>query len=112
MPPPVVGSSNGSSSAAAPVVVASSTATPSMDTLEITPLGAGQEVGRSCVILKFRGRTVMFDCGIHPAHTGMTALPFFDHLSTADLTNVDLLLVTHFHLDHSGAVPYLIGRTD
>mmetsp|Transcript_15733 Transcript_15733/g.13392 ORF Transcript_15733/g.13392 Transcript_15733/m.13392 type:complete len:84 (+) Transcript_15733:3-254(+) len=25
---------------------------------------------------------------------------------------IDLLLVTHFHLDHSGAVPYLIGRTD
>ncbi|KAF4668755.1 Integrator complex subunit 11 [Perkinsus chesapeaki] len=105
------------SSAAAPVVVLPSESTTpgvaaSMDTLEITPLGAGQEVGRSCVILKFRGRTVMFDCGIHPAHTGMTALPFFDHLSTAELTNIDLLLVTHFHLDHSGAVPYLIGRTD
>ena len=80
------------------------------DTLEIVPLGAGQEVGRSCVLLKFRGRTVMFDCGIHPAYSGMTALPYFDAI--ADWSEVDLCLVTHFHLDHSGAVPYLLGRSD
>ena len=80
------------------------------DVMEITPLGAGQEVGRSCVMLKFRGKQVMFDCGIHPAFTGMASLPFFDHVP--DMSAVDLCLVTHFHLDHSGAVPYLIGRTD
>jgi cleavage and polyadenylation specificity factor subunit 3 len=80
------------------------------DTLEIIPLGAGQEVGRSGVILKFRGRTIMFDCGIHPAFTGMTALPYFDSIS--DWSEIDLCLITHFHLDHSGAVPYLIGRSE
>ncbi|CAK9003111.1 unnamed protein product, partial [Durusdinium trenchii] len=51
------------------------------DVLEITPLGAGAEVGRSCCIVRFRGK-------------------------------VDLLLVTHFHLDHSGAVPYFVSRTE
>ena len=80
------------------------------DTLEIIPLGSGQEVGRSCVLLKFRGRTIMFDCGIHPAFTGMTALPYFDAIS--DWSEIDLCLITHFHLDHSGAVPYLIGRSE
>lgn len=29
------------------------------DILQVRPLGAGQEVGRSCVILKFRGKTIM-----------------------------------------------------
>ncbi len=29
------------------------------DTLEIIPLGAGGEVGRSCVLLKYKGKTVM-----------------------------------------------------
>jgi cleavage and polyadenylation specificity factor subunit 3 len=29
------------------------------DLMEITPLGAGNEVGRSCIILKFKGKTVM-----------------------------------------------------
>lgn len=38
--------------------------------VEIIPLGAGQEVGRSCFILKYLSKTVMFDCGIHPAHSG------------------------------------------
>jgi cleavage and polyadenylation specificity factor subunit 3 len=79
------------------------------DLLEITPLGSGAEVGRSCVIVRFRGKVIMFDCGIHPAHSGMSALPYFDHISPAE---VDLLLVTHFHLDHSGSVPYFVNRTE
>lgn len=79
------------------------------DVLEITPLGAGAEVGRSCCIVRFRGKVVMFDCGIHPAHSGMSCLPYFDHINPAE---VDLLLVTHFHLDHSGAVPYFVNRTE
>ena len=76
--------------------------------LEITPLGAGNEVGRSCIILKFKGKTVMFDCGIHPALTGLNALPCFDEI---EVNTVDLLLVTHFHLDHSGALPYFLTKT-
>jgi len=79
------------------------------DVLEITPLGAGAEVGRSCCIVRFRGKVVMFDCGVHPAHSGMSCLPYFDHINPAE---VDLLLVTHFHLDHSGAVPYFLSRTE
>lgn len=79
------------------------------DLLEITPLGAGSEVGRSCCVVRFRGKTVMFDCGIHPAHSGMSTLPYFDHINPAE---VDLLLVTHFHLDHSGSVPYFVNRTE
>lgn len=79
------------------------------DTLEITPLGAGNEVGRSCVLMKFKGKTIMLDCGIHPAHTGFSALPYFDELE--DPSTVDLLLVSHFHLDHIASLPYLLGKT-
>ena len=50
----------------------------------------------------------MFDCGIHPAFQGMNSLPFLDH---EDLNTIDVALITHFHLDHCAAVPYLIGRT-
>ena len=31
------------------------------------------------------------DCGIHPAYTGLSALPFFDEIDPA---SVDLVLVT------------------
>lgn len=48
--------------------------------LQIIPLGAGNEVGRSCIVLKFRGKTVMFDCGIHPGLSGLNALPGFDDI--------------------------------
>jgi hypothetical protein len=37
--------------------------------------GAGQEVGRSCHILKFKGKTIMLDCGVHPGLKGLESLP-------------------------------------
>lgn len=76
--------------------------------VEVMPLGAGQEVGRSCIILRYLGKTVMLDCGIHPGYSGLASLPFFDEI---DLADVDVALITHFHLDHCAAVPYLVGHT-
>ena len=81
---------------------------PMEDTLEITPLGGGKEVGRSCHLLEFRGRSIILDCGIHPGRSGLDALPFLD---TVDLSTVDLLLVSHFHIDHAAGVPYLTEKT-
>jgi len=51
----------------------------------------------------------MMDCGIHPGFSGEASLPFLD---TIDLDTVDVMLVTHFHLDHCAAVPYVVGRTN
>lgn len=62
----------------------------------------------SCILVTFRGKKILFDCGVHPAHSGLTALPVFDEV---DLREIDLCLVTHFHLDHCGAVPYLLRHT-
>ena len=78
------------------------------DQLIIKPLGAGQEVGRSCHILEFKGKKLMLDCGIHPGMQGMDTLPYVDQV---DLEEIDLLLVTHFHLDHCGALPWLLEKT-
>ncbi|KNA11690.1 hypothetical protein SOVF_132750 [Spinacia oleracea] len=78
------------------------------DQLIITPLGAGNEVGRSCVYMSYKGKTVMFDCGIHPAYSGMAALPYFDEI---DPSTIDVLLVTHFHLDHAASLPYFLEKT-
>lgn len=80
------------------------------DLLLIRPLGAGQEVGRSCIMLEFKGkpeckqsafqkyknisiseRKIMLDCGIHPGLSGMDALPFVD-LIEAD--EIDLLFIS------------------
>jgi len=77
--------------------------------MKVTPLGSGCEVGRSCVVMEFKGHTIMFDCGVHPAHNGFHKLPFFD---SVDPSTIDLLLVTHFHMDHCGAVPYFTEHTN
>jgi len=47
----------------------------------------------------------MFDCGIHPSDNDLSSLPYFDLINPAD---IDILLVTHFHLDHCGSVPYFL----
>ncbi|XP_058187598.1 cleavage and polyadenylation specificity factor subunit 3-I [Rhododendron vialii] len=86
----------------------SSTGTREGDQLIITPLGAGSEVGRSCVYMSYKGKIVLFDCGIHPAYSGMAALPYFDEIDPA---TIDVLLVTHFHLDHAASLPYFLEKT-
>ncbi|KAM7269233.1 hypothetical protein ACFE04_024730 [Oxalis oulophora] len=78
------------------------------DQLIITPLGAGSEVGRSCVFMSFKDKNILFDCGIHPAYSGMAALPYFDEI---DPSSIDVLLVTHFHLDHAASLPYFLEKT-
>ncbi|XP_038583629.1 cleavage and polyadenylation specificity factor subunit 3-like isoform X2 [Micropterus salmoides] len=78
------------------------------DQLLIRPLGAGQEVGRSCIILEFKGPKILLDCGIHPGLDGMDALPYIDLIDPAE---IDLLLISHFHLDHCGALPWFLQKT-
>ncbi|CAI7812333.1 unnamed protein product [Closterium sp. NIES-54] len=79
------------------------------DKLELMPLGAGNEVGRSCVFMSYKGKNVLFDCGIHPAYSGIAGLPFFDEI---DPSCIDVLLVTHFHLDHAASLPYFLSKTN
>lgn len=79
-----------------------------MQTLSITPLGSGREVGRSCHLLTFGGLTILLDAGIHPGYAGSAGLPSFDSI---DCATIDLVLVTHFHLDHAASLPYLTEKT-
>lgn len=72
-------------------------------------LGGGNEVGRSCHIIQYKGKTIMLDAGIHPAYQGLASLPFYDDF---DLSTVDILLISHFHLDHAASLPYVMQRTN
>lgn len=81
----------------------------STDLLNFVCLGGGAEVGRSCHIFSYRGKTVMLDAGVHPAYNGLASLPFFDEY---DLSTVDILLISHFHLDHAASLPYVMQHTN
>ncbi|KAH0837519.1 hypothetical protein FOPE_05250 [Fonsecaea pedrosoi] len=61
------------------------------DELVFIGLGGCQEVGRSCHILQYKGKTVMLDAGMHTGREGMSAMPYFDDF---DLSTVDILLIS------------------
>jgi cleavage and polyadenylation specificity factor subunit 3 len=44
-----------------------------------------------------------------PATQGLNGLPFLDRLEPAE---IDVVLITHFHLDHAASLPYLTERTN
>ncbi len=81
------------------------------DELMFLCLGGGNEVGRSCHIIQYKGKTIMvqlqpyslccwygtdptmlqLDAGQHPAREGLAALPYFDEF---DLSTIDILLIS------------------
>lgn len=76
--------------------------------MNILPLGAGQEVGRSCIIVNINNKTIMLDCGLHVGYMDERKFPDFQSLSkTGNFTKIiDCVLISHFHIDHCGALPY------
>jgi cleavage and polyadenylation specificity factor subunit 3 len=50
----------------------------------------------------------LLDCGVHPGFDGIESLPFFDEVATDE---IDLVLITHFHMDHAASLPYLTEKT-
>lgn len=75
--------------------------------LKLCPLGAGAEVGRSCLILRFKGKCIMLDCGLLPSFSGEEALPLLREIDPAE---VDIVIITHFHIDHCAALPHFTER--
>ena len=85
----------------------------------VYPLGAGQDVGRSCIILTIGDKKVMLDCGLHMGISDNKKFPDLLKLrkkyGNKPLDEIlDAVLISHFHLDHCGALPLMteiIGYT-
>lgn len=73
--------------------------------IRITFLGGAREVGRSALLFYTPESRVLLDCGIDIS-TQNNKFPIFN-VPEFDLKEIDAIIVTHSHLDHSGLVPYM-----
>lgn len=82
--------------------------TPPSPYVALIAIGAGQDVGRSCVLVSIGGKNIMFDCGMHMGYQDERRFPDFSYISkSGNFTQlIDCVIISHFHLDHCGALPY------
>jgi len=73
--------------------------------VRVTFLGAARHVGRSCMLLQTPESKVLMDCGIDIASQD-ESFPILD-VPEFNLNELDAVILTHAHLDHSGLLPYL-----
>ena len=69
-----------------------------LDRLIVTPLGAARGIGASCFRVQIGPYEIVMDAGTRPK--GSDPLPAFELLERPNL-----ILITHAHLDHIGALP-------
>jgi len=73
----------------------------------LTILGSGRQVGRSAILLQTNESKILLDCGIAVGSTSkLEMLPRFDAYPSI-FDDLDAVIATHAHLDHTGAIPYL-----
>jgi Cft2 family RNA processing exonuclease len=70
----------------------------------ITDLNSHGGIGANCLLIQLGGINIVVDAGIHPKQSGLSAVPKIDRLRDLHL---DLIFLTHCHLDHLGALPLL-----
>ncbi len=73
--------------------------------VRLTYLGAGRQVGRSCIFLQTPESRIILDCGIDVADEA-NAYPMLE-APEFNINELDAVIVSHSHIDHSGFVPYL-----
>ncbi|PDH29255.1 MAG: MBL fold metallo-hydrolase [Puniceicoccaceae bacterium MED-G31] len=72
--------------------------------MKITDLNASGGIGANSHFVKIGPFNILVDCGLHPKMIGKQALPNYNLLGAV---NLDLIIVTHCHLDHLGSLPVI-----
>jgi predicted metal-dependent RNase len=75
--------------------------------LKIAVLGAVDSVGKSCIMISDKDRRVILDAGIqlHPRRSGKLSTP--PEEVDAYTEEIDSVLLSHAHIDHSAYIPAL-----
>ncbi len=73
-------------------------------TIRITPCGAAKTVTGSCHLVEAKGLKLLVDCGMFQGEDeerNYEPFPF-------DPRDIDLVILTHAHIDHCGRIPLLV----
>lgn len=76
--------------------------------MKVTFLGAARMVTGSCYLLENKNIKVLVDCGMFQGGKEEEKNNFMD--LPVNLSDIDYLLLTHAHIDHSGRIPLLCKR--
>ena len=75
--------------------------------ITIYSLGGFKQVGRSCILITTSESKILLDCGIHQGvKETWNAYPRLDWVDL-DLNQLDAVIISHAHLDHTGFLPML-----
>jgi len=83
--------------------------------LKLCTLSGNDEIGRNCSFVEYNNQIVIVDCGFSfPGQElyGIDYLiPNYDYL-VRNKKKVKAILITHGHLDHTGALSYILPKLD
>lgn len=76
--------------------------------MKLTFLGAAGTVTGSKTLISAANNHVLVDCGLFQGFKNLRLLNWTDF--PFDVQNIDAVILTHAHLDHSGALPLLVKQ--
>lgn len=73
--------------------------------MKITFIGAAHEVTGSCTLIEVNGKRILVDCGMEQGED------IFENIEIPVAPNeIDAIVVTHAHIDHTGKLPFLVAN--
>ena len=73
--------------------------------MKLTDLNRDGGIGANSLFIQLGDLNILLDCGLHPKKIGRAATPDFSKLRGLTL---DLIIITHCHLDHIGSLPVVM----